>query len=71
MNCSEFEEIVQELARESRSGLMNNERENGFAHARVCAGCDSLLAEASALTISLRALALGDARAEAPSGRCV
>jgi hypothetical protein len=47
---------------------MNNERENGFAHARVCAGCDSLLAEASALTISLRALALGDARAEAPSG---
>jgi hypothetical protein len=68
MNCSQFEGIVQELARESRSSLMNNERENGFAHVRVCAGCDSLLDEASALTISLRALALRDARAEAPSG---
>jgi hypothetical protein len=70
MNCSEFQDIVRELARDARShpadGPVEVDRERGLAHARVCARCDAMLIEAGSLSASLRALASSDARAEAP-----
>jgi hypothetical protein len=65
MNCSEFQEIVQDLAR--IGGSEAAERERGLAHARMCARCDAILIEAASLSSSLRALAATYARAEAPA----
>jgi hypothetical protein len=73
MNCLEFHEIVQDLARQGqpRSEDSNpgtqRQREDALDHARVCAGCDEALAQAVSLTAGLRTLAGSYARAEAPA----
>lgn len=73
MNCSEFQEIVQDLARrdgpgsEHASHEVHREHEDALAHARVCAGCDEALAEAASLTAGLRASARSYGRTEAPA----
>jgi hypothetical protein len=67
MNCSEFREVVQELAQQGRPDPVGVSREGAWAHARMCPRCDALLTEAASLTAALRALALNDARVEAPA----
>jgi hypothetical protein len=65
MNCSDFEAVVNDLAREQL--LDAAQRTSGLAHAEGCARCASRLREERALTEGLRALAAGGAQAQAPA----
>jgi hypothetical protein len=64
MNCSEFRELSQAIARDEALDAATLERALG--HADSCEECDSLLEESEALTSELRALAKHFAAEEAP-----
>jgi hypothetical protein len=55
MKCSEFETVVNDLARNRM--LDASLREKALAHIKHCAPCDARLAEEKQLTVGLRALA--------------
>ncbi len=64
MNCSDFEAIVMEIARD---GLMEvATRERGLEHVQRCPRCATLLVEERALSRDLRALSAQDAAEEIP-----
>jgi hypothetical protein len=63
MNCQNFENILDDLA---RGGLMDaRTREAALAHADSCRRCDARLADEKTLRAGLRSLASGDAGREA------
>lgn len=64
MNCAQFQDVVNDLARDTR--LDETIRQHALAHADSCPGCDQTFAEAQALTGALRSLAAEYATAEAP-----
>jgi hypothetical protein len=64
MNCSQFQDVVHDVAR--NAALDGPARRNALAHADSCASCDELLANAQSLTGALRSLAASKATAEAP-----
>jgi len=64
MNCSQFQDMVQDLAR--NVALDGAARRDALAHADSCARCDELLANAQSLTGALCSLAASKATAEAP-----
>jgi hypothetical protein len=55
MNCSQFRDLIPELAREDAS--VGAAVTDALAHAESCRACDSLLREAERVTIGLRSLA--------------
>jgi hypothetical protein len=63
MNCTEFQEVVHDLAREA--DLSPEARRAALAHADSCSRCDELFAQSQSLTTALRALATKDGTAEA------
>jgi hypothetical protein len=64
MNCSDFETIIIEIARDC---LMDAEtRERGLEHVRSCAPCATLLVEERALSRDLRTLSTRYAAEEIP-----
>ncbi|HXW17962.1 MAG TPA: hypothetical protein VEJ39_06645 [Candidatus Acidoferrales bacterium] len=63
MNCTEFQEVVHDLAREA--DLSRETRRAALAHADSCSRCDELFAQSQSLTAALRALATKDGAAEA------
>jgi hypothetical protein len=65
MNCSDFESVINELARDHL--LDAALRADSLAHAESCARCAVRLTEERALTSGLRTLAAGGAQAEAPA----
>ena len=65
MNCSEFSEVVSDLAR--NEGLGRAERERALAHADACPRCDEELATARALSSALGVLASSVAGVGAPA----
>ncbi|HEX4948461.1 MAG TPA: hypothetical protein VFZ34_17435 [Blastocatellia bacterium] len=69
MNCSEFENIVIELAQsEMRSVLLNVEmKQRGWQHAQSCLPCAGRLKTEQSLSRSLRAVATSDQSLNAPA----
>jgi len=65
MNCEEFEQMAQALARDE--GLDVATLESALTHADSCESCDALLEEAESLTSDLRALAAHHAAEAAPA----
>jgi anti-sigma factor RsiW len=65
MNCTQFQDILHDLAGNARLDEMT--RQNALAHADACPRCDERLAEARWVTGALRSLAAQDGTAEAPS----
>jgi hypothetical protein len=63
MNCSEFEEIVQDLDRPGTRGL--EMRERALVHAECCGRCAVLITQSEALDFGLHALALQDSELKA------
>jgi len=55
MNCAEFRNVIQALAREETPG--DATLISAFTHAESCRACDALLREAEQLTAELRSLA--------------
>jgi hypothetical protein len=65
MNCKEFENIVNDLA---HGRIMDAAaRENGLAHAQVCANCAGRLGDERTMSDLLRVLAASDEEKSAPS----
>jgi hypothetical protein len=64
MNCSQFQDVVQDVAR--NAALDSAARRDALAHADSCVRCDELLANAQSLTGALRSLAASKATAQAP-----
>jgi hypothetical protein len=64
MNCEEFQELAQGLARDE--GLDVATMETALTHADSCESCDALLEEAESLTGDLRALSTRYAGETAP-----
>jgi hypothetical protein len=64
MNCDEFRQLAQAIARDET--LDATTLESAFSHADSCEPCDSLLEESEALTGELRSLAAYYAAEEAP-----
>ncbi|HEX8138421.1 MAG TPA: hypothetical protein VF544_12590 [Pyrinomonadaceae bacterium] len=65
MNCSDFESIINDLARAPLQDA--SERAEALAHAEGCQRCSVRLAEERALTSGLRTLAARAAQAQAPA----
>ncbi len=65
MNCRDFEDIVNELARAKMIDAAIRER--GLAHAEACGGCAARLADERALSAGLKALAASDEAMVAPA----
>jgi hypothetical protein len=65
MNCSDFESIINELARERLVDA--SERAEALAHAESCQRCSVRLGEERALTSGLRTLAARAAHEQAPA----
>jgi hypothetical protein len=63
MNCSDFERIINDLAREQM--LDQAQRVHGLAHAESCARCAARLADERALTLGLHTLATSAQQGEA------
>ena len=63
MNCLQFRQLVQDLAR--NEGLDVTTLNAALEHADSCSACDSLLEEAEALTADLHALAALDSSRQA------
>ncbi|HKF53769.1 MAG TPA: hypothetical protein VKB26_15740 [Candidatus Acidoferrales bacterium] len=67
MNCTEFEKIVHELARDdSRETLGEATTVMARFHAETCEACGACLAEARALALALKHFAEESAQMEAP-----
>ncbi|MGH9836917.1 MAG: anti-sigma factor family protein [Blastocatellia bacterium] len=67
MNCENFENIVNDLARAKMPTLMDAvARERGLAHAETCERCADRLADERALTSGLKALSASDEEKAAP-----
>ena len=67
MNCENFENIVNDLARAKMPTLMDAvARERGLAHAESCECCAERLADERTLTAGLKALAASDEEKAAP-----
>ncbi|HEU0184834.1 MAG TPA: hypothetical protein VFS27_05930 [Blastocatellia bacterium] len=66
MNCKEFENIVNDLARLKMIDAAS--RVAGMAHAEICGRCASRLADEHALSAGLKFLAASDERKSAPAG---
>lgn len=65
MNCKEFENIVNDLA---RAKIINaEERAAGLAHAEICERCSARLSDERALSAGLKSLAASDERKAAPN----
>jgi hypothetical protein len=64
MNCEEFRELVQDLAREEELDIAT--LENAFTHADSCEACEARLEEAEALTNDLRSMAAHYSSEKAP-----
>ncbi len=65
MNCREFEDIVNDLARAKMIEAAS--RAAGLAHAEVCGRCAARLADERALSAGLKSLAESDERESAPA----
>jgi hypothetical protein len=65
MNCREFEDIVNDLARAKMIDAAS--RAAGTAHAEICGRCASRLADECALSAGLNALAVSDDGKAAPA----
>src|SRR5262245_52229013 len=66
MNCREFEDIVDDIARAKL--LESFTRADGLAHAEICARCAARLADERALSAGLDSLAVDDEGKAAPIG---
>jgi predicted anti-sigma-YlaC factor YlaD len=66
MNCTEFRNVIHELAREETPG--DAALISALTHAESCRECDALLREAEQLTADLRSLA-AQHKSEAPPAR--
>jgi hypothetical protein len=66
MNCREFEDIVNDIAR--AKSIERSARADGLAHAEICARCAARLADERALSAGLRTLAGDDEGKTAPAG---
>jgi hypothetical protein len=66
MNCAQFGEILHDLDRPEVMDMALFE--SAMDHAEYCTRCADLLEESESLSLSLRALAAGDAGREAPAG---
>jgi hypothetical protein len=64
MNCSEFEEALDDLDRAGTPGLTL--REAALGHAEGCSRCAQLMTDTEALDFSLQKLAMRDADLQAP-----
>jgi hypothetical protein len=64
MNCREFENLVNDLARVK--ALNAEARKSGLAHADICERCASRLMDERALSVGLKSLAASDDRKIAP-----
>jgi len=64
MNCREFEDIVNDLARAKMINAAS--RVEGSAHAEICERCASRLADERALSAGLKSLAASDEGKDAP-----
>jgi hypothetical protein len=64
MNCENFENIVNDLARAKMMDAVARER--GLAHAETCQRCAERLADERALTAGLKALSASDEEKAAP-----
>jgi hypothetical protein len=68
MNCADFENVVHELARgDAREVLGEATEVMGRFHAETCEACAARLAEARALSQTLKAAAEDSSRREAPA----
>ena len=69
MNCSEFENIVVDLAQSEMRGVLLNVtmKQRGLQHAQSCVPCAGRLKMEQALSRSLRAVATGDQSLSAPA----
>ena len=69
MNCSEFANIVVDLAQSERRGVLLNVamKQRGLQHAQSCVPCAARLKMEQALSRSLRAVATGDQPLSAPA----
>jgi hypothetical protein len=65
MNCTDFRNLVQDLAREEASA--DDAVIGALAHAESCRACDALLREAENLSLSLRLLAAQHSLDAAPA----
>src|SRR5262245_50496409 len=65
MNCSEFEDIVNDLVREKMIDAAS--RGAGMAHVEICERCASRLADERALNAGLKSLAASDEGKAAPA----
>jgi len=65
MNCAEFRNVIQALAREETTG--DAALNSAFMHAESCRECDALLREAEQLTADLRSLAAQHQSEAAPA----
>jgi hypothetical protein len=66
MNCEQFQDIYQDLARNEWLDVPT--LKDALEHADSCSACDALLQEAEALSTSLRALSAADASRRAGPG---
>jgi hypothetical protein len=66
MNCKEFEDIVNDLARAKMIDAAS--RAAGTTHAEICGRCASRLADERALSAGLKSLAASDEGKAAPAG---
>jgi hypothetical protein len=64
MNCEQFREVMQDLARDE--GLDFEKTKDALAHAESCGECDALLQESESITTALRMLSLQHSTDEAP-----
>lgn len=64
MDCSQFEEALDDLDRAGTPGLAL--REAALTHAEACGRCAQLMTDSEALDFSLRAIAARDANLQAP-----
>jgi hypothetical protein len=65
MNCSDFERIINDLARDQV--MEATARTSGLAHMESCARCAASLADERSLTVGLRSLAASAEHLEAPA----
>jgi len=65
MNCSDFKNVIQDLAREEMPG--NAALSDALTHAESCRACDALWKEAEQLTADLRSLAAPHKSESAPA----
>ncbi|MGA9994969.1 MAG: hypothetical protein WBP93_06125 [Pyrinomonadaceae bacterium] len=65
MNCKNFENVINDLARNQMMDVMA--RESALEHAKDCTQCAARLADEETLTLGLRTLSMQSANVEAPA----